>query len=232
MCPDPLQRDHWKGLTMAKNTHASAAPADIEGTILNDPTVDLGYDTQGTDADAETAEKVLPKRQAATAQSVEYVAIGTEDFISMANCVPSPDWINQNVVAKGQGFKLPLARLVGSARLSRRKTNEVKGQQLESVALEGSFMLTSFVTGEVTRAPVAYLPKMWARQVEALLEDIKDDPNTKVRMDLTLGIQATGKTIPYRWTVTQHVALNELENDELHRMMLQRPTASAPLRLT
>ena len=203
-----------------------------DDSILSDPTIDNTYHGGTSDADGEVEHIQAPRRQAPTSQGVEYVAIGTEDFISMSSCVPSPDWINKNVVANGQGFKMPLARLVGSCRQSSKKQNEVKGQMLESIALEGSFMLTSFVTGEVTRAPVAYLPKMWSRQVEALLVDIKDDPGAKVRMDLTLGIQATGKTIPYRWTVTQHVALNELENDELHRMMLQRPTSIAPLRIT
>jgi hypothetical protein len=149
-------------------------------------------------------------------------ATRVEDFISTSHMVPSTDWILANVCSKGKGYRVQLARLYGSARRTEDKENMVKGQKIQSIMLEGAFEMVIFETGEVIKAPVAYLPPKWGRQVKSYLQACGNDPGARCKMVLTLGCVATGGGVPYSWTVTTHIEESDPELAELKASVQMR----------
>lgn len=144
------------------------------------------------------------------------------DFISTSVMVPSVDWIMREVVSKGKGTEVELARLVGIATDTAVKTNSVQGQDIPSIQLIGDFEVEVFSTGRTIRAPAAYLPPKWGKQVKALLDGLADDPGKQASMILTLGVRATGKGIPYTWTVRTHIRQPNSKLDALKAAILPR----------
>lgn len=154
----------------------------------------------GTTYDSETGEVLSDLSPGFDQADVEIVEIEQREFIAMGQLVPSVDWINQHVVAKGKGTRVALARLIGIASKAQVQKNQHQGKELDSIRIDGHFKLTMLETGQMMQAPTAFLPKAWSKQVFALLDGA--DPSTRVKMILALGVEATGKTIPYRWTVS------------------------------
>ena len=164
----------------------------------------------------------------------ETVLIDTriEDFISMGQLVESPDWILKNVCALGKGTQKPLAQLYGWCNHTSRQLNSVPGnpQPVESIKLSGEFEATSLIDGTVTQAPHAFLPKKWAQLVETAVAalDLEHDPSARVKMILTVGVRATGKGIPYAWTVSTRLPRHTPDLVELRQLAMGLP---APRRL-
>lgn len=165
-------------------------------------------------------------------ETVQLVNTKVEDFISMGQLVESVQWINQHVVSKGAGFEMPIAKLYGWANVTSRQLNSVPGKPegVESIKLSGEFEATSLITGEVVQAPHAYLPKKWAQLVEVAVKelDLANDPSAKVKMLLTVGVRATGKTIPYSWTVRTALPRSSPDLTDLRQLALG---LNAPKRL-
>jgi hypothetical protein len=137
---------------------------------------------------------------------------GTEivDFVSMGTLVPSVQWIMENVVAKGKGFQHSIARMIGRCNKTERQQNIIPGKTdgpALSIKLSGRFEIHSLIDGQVTQAQAAYLPLKWAKMVEDACNtfDLEKDPDACVEMVLSLGVRATGKGIPYTWTVHTHL---------------------------
>jgi hypothetical protein len=131
------------------------------------------------------------------------VPIQIENYIAPRLLIADPEWINKHVVAKGRGTEVYIARIFGVARMAEAKTKEYEGKTLESVCLTGMFEAQNFTSGKVIRSRNLYLPNMYAKQVLASLSDAGAD--SRAPLDLLLGVRATGKTIPYAWTVTSFV---------------------------
>lgn len=164
------------------------------------------------------ANPTLDGAEVSTADHIVEVRI--EDFIAAGMLTPHLDWIKQTIWPAPKGYHVDVARLFGYAtKVSRQETSYG-----ESIKLEGMFESQSLITGEVMSAPVAYLPKKWARQVEAILISCGGDPSARVEMDLTIGAEATGGTgVPHRWTVVTHVQGNL--NREMDRLRNRRRIA-------
>jgi hypothetical protein len=140
--------------------------------------------------------------------NTELVDQRVEDFIAMGLLVPNVDWIMREVCSKGAGYQVKIALLRGYATKATRQNNTKPGQtpMPDSVKLEGAFEAVSEITGEVISSNAAYLPKKWAyKAFDAVQQLPSDDPQAKVKMVLTLGVKATGKAIPYTWTVNTHL---------------------------
>lgn len=150
-----------------------------------------------------------------------------EDFISMGQLVESTDWIQKNVCSQGKGFEMALAQLIGWANVTKRQTNMVPGKPdgIESIKLSGEFEAVSLITGQVTQAPHAFLPKKWAQLVEVAVSalDLERDPSARVKMILTVGVRATGKTIPYAWTVATRLPRSSPDLNELRAIAAGAP---------
>lgn len=123
----------------------------------------------------------------------------------MPRMLADSQWILENIVVKGKGFKNPtLGRMFGVVTSHARKVNKLPdGRDAESIVLSGVFEVVNNVTGEITNAGQAYLPMAFAEQVEAAF---KINPGTlAVEIDIDIGVEATGKAIPYEWMVTSHL---------------------------
>lgn len=135
------------------------------------------------------------------------------------------DWINRNIVAKGKGTQAVVGRLFGVCTGTEDKTNILPdGGTSRSVVLFGQFEYESSVTGEIGQASSAYLPLAFADAVKAAFAA---DPEAKMlEVDIDIGLEATGKTIPYEWLVVNH---NGGEAALLKRMRSRRrPGLAAP----
>lgn len=115
------------------------------------------------------------------------------------------DWINKNVVAKGKGTQAIVGRVFGICTGVEDKHNILPdGSTSRSAVLFGQFEYESAVTGEVGQASSAYLPLAYA---DALKAAFASDPDAKmIEVDVDIGVEATGKTIPYEWLVINHGA--------------------------
>lgn len=119
--------------------------------------------------------------------------------LAMKNLIPSQDWINTNIVAKGKGTQLIIGRIVGMCMSIEEKHNEHQGQILKSLVMNGVFEGESFVTGELIDASSVYMPMAYAEKVQALF--MGDASLKMVEIDADIGLEATGKSIPYEWVV-------------------------------
>jgi hypothetical protein len=113
------------------------------------------------------------------------------------------DWINKNIVAKGKGASQIVGRVFGVCTGTEVKNNVLPdGSLSRSIVLFGQFEYESTVTGEVGQASSAFLPMAYA---DGLAAAFASDPTIKmIEVDLDIGLEATGKTIPYEWLVINH----------------------------
>jgi hypothetical protein len=141
--------------------------------------------------------------------------------LTLKQLVPSQDWIMQNIVAGGKGTRATVGRIFGVVTSTQRKTNMVQDQAIESVACIGILNSESYLTGEVSQGSSVYFPMAYAEQLEALF---KADPSINViEVDVDIGLEATGKTIPYEWVTTAFLEGREMAVLKRMRGARKRP---------
>lgn len=146
--------------------------------------------------------------------------------IVMKQFIPDADWINVNIVAKGKGTQVLVGRVFGVCTGYEDKENTLpNGEKSKQIVLRGSFEAESYVSGEVTDGTGIYLPMAYAEKVKALYAMMPDLKT--VEIDCDIGLEATGKTIPYEWVV---IAYREGEaSDVMKRLKSSRARpAGAP----
>lgn len=150
-----------------------------------------------TPAVAPPAEHVDPSD---TAPPAEKEGVRARRAFMLKHFIPNADWINQNIVSKGAGTKAIIGRVFGVCfETMVTKTTQKDGRVSESVALKGAFQAEDYKTGEISEATTVYLPMAYAEKVAFMF---KADPDLKaVEVDVDIGLEATGKTIPYEWVV-------------------------------
>ncbi len=78
------------------------------------------------------------------------------------------------------------------------------------------------LTGEISEANVAYLPDSVGERMKAMFAN---DPELKaVQIDMDIAVEATGKTIPYTWAVTNYV-----KDDAANPLKALRANRAQPL---
>jgi hypothetical protein len=177
-----------------------------ETMIFADATETAATDTAGA-AEAGAAE-------AADAAAIEGAAIGPDGFegvrvdqaLTMPLLLPcaraeAVDWIMRNVVGRGRGTHVKVGRIYGIAVKATGKETEHQGKKLASIMLTGTFGMESALSGLTYEHADLYLPNGYARQIEAALSL----GATQVEFDVDVGIEATGRTIPYAWTVIAYL---------------------------
>lgn len=159
-------------------------------------------ETEQEEAVATETEQVATE----TAPAVEGEAQGirARRAFMLKQFVPNPDWINVNIVAKGKGTRVKLARIFGFATGTSRKTNTLPdGSTSESIFVSGMFQSENYLDGELGEASGVYFPMAYAEKIETIF---KMDETIKVaEIDCDVGLEATGKTIPYEWVITAYV---------------------------
>ena len=140
-------------------------------------------------------EKLLSEQVSAGNQGIR-----ARKGLAPKHLLPHQDWINTNVVALGKGTQVTVGRVWGIATATERKVTEHQGKVLESINVRGTFHMESYVTGEIMEGPGFYFPMAYAEKIEAVF---KADSSTEiVEVDCDIGLEATGKSIPFEWVVT------------------------------
>lgn len=124
--------------------------------------------------------------------------------IMLKEFVPNQDFINKEVVAKGKGTQVILGRIFGFVTATVDKENTLpNGEKSKSVVCNGQFETENYLTGEVSAASSVYFPASFSEAIKAMFA--ADESLKVVEVDTDIGVEATGKSIPYTWMVTNHI---------------------------
>lgn len=148
------------------------------------------------------------------------------------------DFINKHVVAKGKGTKAMLGRVFGFvSSVSEKKGTLPNGEPSVSIVLHGQFETESYIDGEISSCSSVFFPNGFARDVQHTLAS--DDTIKVLEIDTDVGVEATGKSIPYAWVIVNHIegqAVSPLKKLKAARGrpegVLQLPPKEAPKQLT
>ena len=175
-------------------------------------------------AENAAAEQPAETVEAVTDAEAEYIATGGDHGMRVDQALVMPallpvaradavDWIMRNVVAHGRGTHIVVGRVVGAAFRAEWRETEWQGKQLRSVLLTGEFRMVSTVTNLVRENSELWLPTGYAKALAAKLALY---PDAIAEFDVDIGIEATGRTIPYAWTVVSH--LRQRSSERLERL--------------
>ena len=124
--------------------------------------------------------------------------------IMLKEFIPHADFINKEVVGKGKGTKVILGRIFGFITSTADKVGRLpNGEESVSIVFNGQFESENYLTGEISQASSVYFPSSFSEAVKAMF--IADPDLKVVEIDTDIGVEATGKTIPYTWIVINHV---------------------------
>jgi hypothetical protein len=144
--------------------------------------------------------------------------------------IPNPDWINKNIVAGGKGTQMAVGRIWGVATSIGRKQNTLPdGKIVDSIVVNGIFQAESYLTGELSEASSVYFPMAYAEKIAALFASVEG--LKVVEVDCDVGLEATGKTIPYEWVIIAFREGEEMAVLKRIKGTRGRPTNAAPLAL-
>lgn len=155
--------------------------------------------------------------------SVETDGTRARRALMLKQFLPNPDWINVNVVAGGKGTKAIIGRIFGIATGYEDKVNTLPDGSLSaSIFVKGMFQSEAYVTGELAEASGVYFPMAYAEKIKATFDGL----NVRtVEVDCDIGLEATGKTIPYEWVVIAFREGQEMDALKRIRGTRKRPTA-------
>jgi len=121
------------------------------------------------------------------------------------------DWIMKNVVSQGKGTRATFGRVYGTCTGYEIKTGSLPdGTPSQSIALKGDFETENFMTGEIGSGTLAFIPAAYAEKVQAIFDanaitnaegQVIGNHVRTVEVDIDVGVEATGKPIPYEWVV-------------------------------
>jgi hypothetical protein len=176
----------------SKQTNQSAGQAPIDdhfttGTIPTDEMVDV--DCQTVDAKTGHAPPIDDR-----GQLIE-TFLSPRDFASLEQC-------QALIAGKPAGYHVVVGRIAGYATGADLRESGLKVKAGEkapppSFWAKGQFESVALATGEIKTAPWLILPRSAAELVgQAFISGAE-----RILLDLEIGLQSTGKAIPYRWTV-------------------------------
>jgi len=183
-------------------------------------------ETQADNASAEApAEAAEAESDAINAALTDEAGIRVDQALVMPALLPVPradavDWIMRNVVGHGRGTHICVGRVVGRAIRAEWRETEWQGKILKSVLLTGEFRMQSTVSDLVRENAELWLPIGYAKAIAAKLDL---EPGTAAVFDVDIGLEATGRTIPYAWTVVSH--MRQRSSDALERLWERRKPA-------
>jgi hypothetical protein len=150
--------------------------------------------------DAESADAIEATWKADEAQGLR-----ARKVIVPKDLVPGRDqaWIIQNVATQPKGSYVPLGYMSGYIFAVERRFTEWQGKRLESVWMQGMFEAESSITGEVLSAGFAILPSSFGEMIAGAfaLAEKQGAHNLQAKLDVEIGLEATGRSIPYEWVV-------------------------------
>lgn len=171
---------------------------------------DLGNAVEAVNGSVALSDQDLAQMDVAEAGSGQRV----RRAFTMKNFLPSGDinkWVAANVVSKGVGTHVAVGRIYGviaaaEAKETLWKSNRPgEGEKLiKSIALSGELQAENAFTGEIVTMDTVFLPMAAASRIARAIAD--QPRGARVQIDLDIGIESTGKAIPYEWTVTSYLS--------------------------
>lgn len=170
-----------------------------------------------------------------TPAAPEIQGVRARRTIMLKNLLPADgvDWIMKNVVSQGKGTRATLGRIFGVCTGYSIKTNTLPdGTPSSSIVLHGDFETENYIDGEIGSGTTAYIPAAYSEKVKtvfdanAILNEAGEEIGNRIRtieIDIDVGVEATGKTIPYEWVV---VAFKE--GAEMATLKRMRSTRARP----
>jgi hypothetical protein len=149
--------------------------------------------------------KVSTHREAISERAMEAVVgervgriITTKDFLPNGDLT-----FAVRLGVEPRGTQVVLGALRGVVYSTERKKNLYKDKELESIWLNGSFEAVLRGTGEIKTAPTAILPFAFGLTIENTLRAAAagDDNPPELTIDCDIGLESTGRPIPYEWIV-------------------------------
>ncbi len=210
------------------NGSSTATLRDHAQTVLDEQERQAAMAAENASAEAPAA-AIEAEADAVGAYLTDATGIRVDQALVMPALLPVPradavDWIMRNVVAQGRGTHVNVGRVVGQAIRAEWKETEWQGKTLRSVLLTGEFRMQSTLTELVRENAELWLPVGYAKAIAAKLALY---PDAAAMFDVDVGIEATGRTIPYAWTVVSH--LRQRSSDALERLWTARKAAPSLL---
>lgn len=174
-------------------------------------------------------------------------------ILAMATCLPctradTTDWITRNVLVHGRGTHLIVGRVFGYVTDSEDRVHEHQGKQLESVLLLGDFGIQSTVGAADAEGGELYMPKGYgtlmrnalrteraealaqcARRFGVPVDQLNDEQragalaSVRLKIDVDLGLEATGRSIQFAWTVVSRFRSRRPESEFEQLRQARRP---------
>lgn len=158
-------------------------------------------------------------------EAADPMAVWEESYLTARQFFPDPEWINRELLPKGKGTQAITGRFYGDAygweETASTTLKNQDGSPVLSIRVDGNFEGMSLLTGELQRARSIYLPKTYALRVRDGLE-ARPDKSKSYPIQILVGVEATGKTIPYRYGVLSFV------DDESTRRLAQMRASVPP----
>ena len=158
-------------------------------TAQNQDGRDIPIEPDEIDRLAEAAQAFDPKGR------IGRTVITTKDFTAGVDAF-------EIISGHPKGSLVTLGTLAGKIYAVEKKENEWQGKKLESYWLVGQFEAFIGATGEIFTAPQAILPKAYGMEIANAFRDLGV---TTAALGVTIGLQITGRTIPYQWIVRNHM---------------------------
>lgn len=135
-------------------------------------------------------------------------AQGRDEGVRLDNVITPRTFISKDDIdvalgGKPKGSTITIGHVAGYVRHSERREGMLPDgkTKVESIWLRGHFEATVYSTGEVRTAAWCILPRVMGEAIEGALQDGVD---TAV-LDIELGVEKTGRNIPYAYTVTSYM---------------------------
>lgn len=157
--------------------------------------------------------------------------------IMLRQFIPTQDWINKNVVAPGKGTKAMIGRIWGVATSTESKPFTFPdGKVTTTIGVRGVFQTENYITGELTEGTMVFFPLAYSEKIHALFQPKGKDKDGNlipsdvriVQVDCDVGLEATGKMIPYEWVVVAYREGEEMAILKKLRGSRGRPANAAP----
>lgn len=196
--------------------NTAGAPSDGVGALPEDPEgVDLAEAAVMAEAEAQTAD--------------DAIAVRVQSAITMHSFEPEHLWAAKITTGQPRGFYVSLGRLRGTVTATEDYQAMFGGKILSGIGLKGQFWgLAILRDNAVLQAGTLFLSNVFSSQIKAALATVqRHDPAGAIRIDVDVGVEATGKTVPYAWTITHYMSGKARE--AVTALMAPRPNVGTKL---
>lgn len=202
-----------------KRSNGNDPQAEPETTTVDPGEIEaIGNAAEAIEAEGIEADEYLAAEAISDEGQVKRRAITPRDLMGPGE----KDQMLAELMVQPIGTFFLLGSLVGKVAATEEQTNEYKGEKLKSIVCIGAFDLVNARTGEITQSTRCYLPLAEAEDIAASLLLA---PGSKVVIDCDIGIEKTGRNIPYMWTVKSHTE-SEMQRDLLELKRYRQARAS------